>query len=136
MKILIDTNVILDMLFNRKGCEDAKKVFLKSETDENRNYITASAVTDLFYIIRKESRDIDKTYELLGNIFKLVSVLAVTENDILEAFGEKWKDFEDCVQFTIAQNNKMDFIITNNKKDYINAAISVLSPQEFLEKVE
>ena len=136
MKILIDTNVILDMLFNRKGCEDAKKVFLKSETDENRNYITASAVTDLFYIIRKESRDIDKTYGLLGNIFKLVSVLAVTENDILEAFGEKWKDFEDCVQFTIAQNNKMDFIITNNKKDYVNAVMPVLSPQEFLEKVE
>lgn len=136
MKILIDTNVILDMLFNRKGCEDAKKVFLKLETDENRNYITASAVTDLFYIIRKESRDIDKTYELLGNIFKLVSVLAVTENDILETFGKKWKDFEDCVQFTIAQNSKMNFIITNNKKDYLNAAMPVLSPQEFLEKVE
>ena len=52
----------------------------------------------------------------------------------MEAFEKGWKDFEDCVQVTIAQNNKMDYIITNNKKDYVNSSLPVLSPQEYLMK--
>ena len=58
--------------------------------------ITASAVTDLFYIIRKLTHDIDKTYTIMENIFKLVSILSVTDKDIETAFFKKWKDFEEA----------------------------------------
>ena len=86
MKLLIETNVILDIICNRKGCEAAINLFKRAE------------------------------------------------QDIMEAFEKGWKDFEDCVQVTIAQNNKMDYIITNNKKDYVNSSLPVLSPQEYLMK--
>lgn len=51
-------------------------------------YITASSVTDIFYIIRKETHDISRTYVIMENIFQLVSVLSVTEKDIRDAFGK------------------------------------------------
>lgn len=133
MKLLIDTNVILDMIFNRKGCEDSVKLFRKAEQGGNGTYITASAVTDLFYIIRKETHDSEQTYRILRNIFKLTKILSVTEYDIIDAFGEKWKDFEDCVQFTVAKNNGMDCIISSNKKDYVSSSLPVMSPQEYLQ---
>ena len=126
--------LFLDIIFNRKGCEAAINLFKRAEQDRSSIYITASVVTDLFYIIRKETHNTEKTYEILKNVFKLTKIISVTEQDIMEAFEKGWKDFEDCVQVTIAQNNKMDYIITNNKKDYVNSSLPVLSPQEYLMK--
>lgn len=74
MKLLIDTNVILDMVFRRNVCDDSMKLFRKSRDNGDRVYITASSVTDIFYIIRKEVHDMEQTYVIMENIFKLVSV--------------------------------------------------------------
>lgn len=98
-------------------------------------YVTASSVTDLFYIIRKETHDTEKTYAVLENIFKLVTVFAVTEKDIKDAFHAKWKDFEDCVQYMAGKNNWADYIITVNRKDYEDDSVPVLSPAGWMERV-
>jgi predicted nucleic acid-binding protein len=132
MKLLIDTNVILDLIFHRVGCEDSMSLFRKAAQEESSVFITASIVTDLFYIIHKETHDTERTYRIMDNILKLTKVISVTEQDIKDAFEKKWKDFEDCVQYTVAINNKIDYIITRNSKDYINSSISVISPQEYL----
>ena len=100
MRLLIDTNVLLDMIFSRANCENSIRLFRKIEQEGSAAYITASAVTDLFYIIRKETHDTEKTYEVLENVLKLTQILSVTGNDIRDAYDEKWKDFEDCLQFT------------------------------------
>lgn len=136
MRLLIDTNVLLDMIFSRTGCENSIRLFKKIEKEGSAAYITASAVTDLFYIIRKETHNTEKTYEVLENVLKLTQILSVTGNDIRDAFDEKWKDFEDCLQFTVAKNTKMDCLITNNIKDYINSSLPILSPYEYIKKNE
>lgn len=134
MKLLIDTNVILDMVFHRKGCDDSMKLFRKIKDNGYAAYITASSVTDLFYIIRKVLHDTERTYAVMENIFKLVTVLSVTEKDIIEAFGQKWKDFEDCVQYMTGRNSGADYIITVNRKDYENVLLPVRTPAEWLEE--
>lgn len=118
------------MIFNRNGCETSIKLFKKSKQGSDCAYITAS--TDLFYIIRKETHDTKQTYCILENIFKLTKILSVSEEDIQDAFKEKWKDFEDCVQYTVVQNNEIEYIITGNTKDYTNASLPVITPQEYL----
>jgi predicted nucleic acid-binding protein len=132
MTLLIDTNVILDLIFHRAGCEDSKCLFRKAEQEGSSIFITASIATDLFYIIRKETHDTERTYQIIENIFKLTKVLSVTEQDIQDALEEKWNDFEDCVQYTVAVNNKIDCIITANGKDFVNSSMPVMSPREYL----
>lgn len=134
MKLLIDTNVILDMVFHRKGCDDSMKLFRKIKDNGYAAYITASSVTDLFYITRKVLHDTERTYAVMENVFKLVTVLSVTEKDIMEAFGQKWKDFEDCVQYMTGRNSGADYIITVNRKDYENVLLPVRTPAEWLEE--
>lgn len=134
MKLLIDTNVILDMVFHRKGCDDSMKLFRKIRDYGHAAYITASSVTDLFYIIRKVLHDTEQTYAVMENIFKLVTVLSVTEKDIMDAFGQKWKDFEDCVQYMTGKNSGADFIITVNSGDFEGALLPVRTPTEWLEE--
>lgn len=95
-------------------------------------YVTATTVTDLFYIIYKQTHDVQKTYIIMKNIFKLVSVISVTDKDIQFAFERQWKDFEDCVQYTTARDNQMDYVITANAKDYEGDSEMVLPPEEWI----
>ncbi len=79
MKLLIDTNVLLDMILGRNGYDISMQLFRKIREKRVSAYITASSVTDLFYIIRKEMHDTERTYTVMENVFKLVMVLSVTE---------------------------------------------------------
>lgn len=136
MKLLIDTNVILDMVLKRKNCDTSMELFRKIRESGMDACITASSVTDLFYIIRKETHNIGQTYVIMENIFKLAAVLSVTEKDIQDAFRQKWKDFEDCVQYMTGKNNKADYIITGNQKDYTDALLPVLTPTACIELID
>ncbi|MCI8281998.1 MAG: PIN domain-containing protein [Lachnospiraceae bacterium] len=136
MKLLIDTNVILDMVFKRSGCDISMELFRQVKEAGASAYITASSVTDLFYIIRKETHDTSRTYAVMENIFQLVAILSVTDKDIMDAFGQKWKDFEDCVQYMTGKNSRMDYIITGNRKDYADALLPVMTPATWIEMVK
>ena len=135
MDLLIDTNIILDVVLNRPGSVEARQLFLKMETGGDSAFLTASAVTDLFYIIRKKLHDVNQTYAAMGKILNVVNVLLVNENDILTAFYTRWRDFEDCVQFVVALHQRMDYIVTRNAKDFEDNSIPVISPEEYLLRV-
>lgn len=136
MKLLIDTNVILDMVLKRKNCDISIELFRKIRASGTGAYITASTVTDLFYIIRKETHNTDQTYVVMENIFKLVKVLSVTEKDIRDAFRKKWKDFEDCVQYVTGENNGVDCIVTANQRDYTDTMLPVLIPSVCIKMID
>lgn len=135
MKLLIDTNVILDMVLKRNDYEISMELFRKAKEAGASVYITASSVTDIFYIIRKETHNTSQTYVIMDNIFRLVAVLSVTEQDIREAFEQQWKDFEDCVQYITGKNNRMDYIVTVNQKDYEDAQLPVMTPAAWIARI-
>lgn len=132
MELLIDTNILLDIIFKRNNSKICTEIFLKAKASNAKTYITASSVTDLFYIIRKETHNTATTYGIMRYIFQLVSVISVTGHDVKEAMLQEWKDFEDCLQYTTAKNNHFDCIITNNTVDFKNTSLRVLSPEEYL----
>lgn len=59
----------------------------------------------------------------------------MTEKDIQDAFEQKWKDYEDCVQYMTGKNSRMDYIITVNRKDYADALLPVMTPAAWIEMV-
>ena len=69
----------------------------------------------------------------MSQIFRLVKILAVSEDDIIEAFGKQWVDFQDRVQYTIAGNNRIQYILTSNIGDNKNTEVKVLTPKEYLD---
>jgi len=136
MNVLIDTNVILDLLVKRKPFyEDAARIRVLSEKGYINSYISASAVTDIYYIANKELKNKETVVELLGDLLKSTNVAAVTESGIHEALLLKWDDFEDAVQYVAGKNISADYIITRNSNDFINSKIEVISPGKFLSKI-
>jgi len=136
MNVLIDTNVVLDQLVKREPFyENAERIRLLSEKGLITSYISASAVTDIYYIARKELGDKNTAIDLLNDLLKTTNVAAVTETSIHEALNLKWDDFEDAVQYVAGQNVSADYIITRNSNDFSGSEIDVISPEDFLKKI-
>ena len=136
MKVMFDTNIVLDLLLNRQPfCEMSARVLDLSATKVVEGYVSASAITDIYYLAYKMIRDKNKVCLLLKRLLQIVSVAGVTETEILMALKSNWNDFEDAVQYFTAQNIEASYIVTRNKKDYLSGNISVVEPQEFFDLI-
>ena len=106
MKLLIDTNVVLDVLLRREPFfRTAAEVLNLTQRDEVREYVSASAITDIYYIANKQMKDRDAVRDLLKRLLMIVSVAAVSEREIQNALNLAWGDFEDSVQYSVALLN-------------------------------
>ncbi|MBR1708161.1 MAG: PIN domain-containing protein [Clostridia bacterium] len=134
MRLMIDTNIILDVLLEREPFyEQSKAVLTLCENKDIYGFISASTVTDIFYLVRKALNSTDDAYKALGHILNIVKVLTVTNDDVNEAFTKHAKDFEDCLLATCAKSNKCDGIVTRNKKGFMTFGITLFSPEEIIE---
>lgn len=134
MKLLIDTNVVLDVLLRREPFfRTAAEVLSLTQRDEVREYVSASAITDIYYIANKQMKDRDAVRDLLKRLLMVVSVAAVSEREIQNALNLAWGDFEDSVQYSVALMNEMDGIVTRNPSDYQAANMRIWLPEQALE---
>lgn len=133
MKLLIDTNVVLDVLLRREPFSEAAAGILKlAQRDDVREYVSASAITDIYYIVNRQMKDRAAAKELLKRLLMIVTVAAVSEQEIQNALDLTWSDFEDSVQYSVALLNDMDGIITRNPDDYQESKIQIWLPEQAL----
>ncbi len=135
-KILLDTNIVLDIALNRdKFGENAGKLILFIVRNNINSYVTASSITDIYYVLRKEKGHAT-SIEFLKDFVQIVSIIGVDEKIIINALESRMKDFEDAVQVETAINNNIDVIITRDKRDYQDLELKVLSPVEYVEELQ
>ena len=133
MRLMIDTNIVLDVMLRREGFfESSKTVLSLCEDRKVQGFVSVSAITDIFYITRKALGDIRETYKVIGSILNILKVLTVTNSDVNTAFQERARDFEDCLLAVCAKSNKCDAIVTRNKKDFDGFGITLYSPEELI----
>lgn len=133
MKLLIDTNVVLDFLLVRPGFEASSEIIGLTSQEGTIECVTASSATDIFYLMNKELKDAGECKRKLSVLLEIVTILKVTSEDIQDAIRSDWEDFEDSVQYFVALNNSVDIIITRNKKDFSKSVLPVYTPEEFLQ---
>ncbi|WP_121667564.1 type II toxin-antitoxin system VapC family toxin [Mesonia aquimarina] len=132
-KILIDTNIVIDLLSKRKDFyDDAANLF--SQADKKQLKLTISSLTfaNTNYILTKlksakEAREILRKFKVLVELLSLDD--KITE---LALSDETFPDFEDGLQYYSAIENDVDIIITRNKKGFKNSKLPVLTAREFL----
>ena len=135
MKILIDTNVILDVLCNRKEfVEDSLKVFKYCETNQITGYISALSIPNIVYIMRKELTG-EKIREILTVLTSIFTVIDLRETDIMRAAELEFSDYEDALQSVCASRIKANFIVTRNIKDFKNSKVPAVKPAELFERI-
>ena len=131
--LFIDANIILDFLLKRDPFAIAAfNLFKLLKHKSIIGYSSADIFTSLYYLIRKQSSH-DKAITILSELEQLIKVLPVTEKDI--KFGLKttlFRDFEDAVQYSVAKEHNLSYIITRDKKDYKNSDIPVVDAEEYV----
>ena len=132
MKILVDTNVLLDVLCQRADFyDDSAAVWSLAEQGRVTAFIATISVTNMYYIVRKLS-DHRKAMKALIQLRDIFSVAACDAQVLNQAIDAKMPDFEDAVQFFTATHAGVDMIITRNVKHFPKGSIPAATPAEFL----
>lgn len=135
MKILLDTNIIIDNALEREPFWDASEQVLSLiEQGTIAGYISASTVSDLYYIIRK-ARGRDWTLTYLNQLVTFCQIATVNQAVISMAFTSNFKDFEDSIQYSTALVNQLDAIITRNPQDFPIVTPRILTPDQLIEEL-
>lgn len=136
MKVLFDTNVILDVLLDREPfADDAALLLAKVEQSEISGFICATTVTTIHYLATKVlgPRAAAMHLRSLLSLFVIAPVNRVVLEDAVEA---KFGDFEDAVLWAAASHAGAKYIVTRNIGDFKNATLPVFEPREFLNALE
>ena len=133
MKIFIDTNLVLDVLAQREPFyTTSARIWELIENGELKGYLSATSITDIFYILKKHL-GLGKAYDSLDKLLIVFDVAPVTEIDIRKALNIGLKDFEDSLQLACAERTGAEHLITRNKKDFTaETKVKILDPEEFL----
>jgi predicted nucleic acid-binding protein len=127
MRILIDTNIVLDLLLEREPFfEEAIALFELVETSVVEGFIAATTITNIFYILRK-AQGKEPALQAISRIASGLEICAVDRTTILQALTSNLKDFEDGVQFACAVLNQMDAIVTRDLSDFASVSLPVWS---------
>lgn len=132
MRVLLDTNIILDFVLNRSPfAADAAAILRAHQKGDIEGYISAITPVNLYYIARK-MKGASESRRLVGQILASLKVCSVDQSVLQVAHSLPITDYEDAVQHASATASKMDAIVTRNLKDYRNATLPVYSPSDFL----
>ena len=137
IKVLIDSDVILDLFLDRESfADDSERIFSSLTAGRFQGYITAAVLLNIYYIARKtlgRKKALDCVRRLLNT--NELAVLAIAKQHIQAAIDSEMTDFEDAVQTEAARLAGLDFIVTRNKRDFRSALVPAVSPEELLEKL-
>lgn len=132
MKLVIDTNVVLDLLLNRAPfAEAAAAVFTQIESGVATACVCATTITTLHYLANKVVGD-KLARQHIRQLLTLLEVAPVTRAVIDAALNSPLKDFEDAVLAESAHSAGAQAIITRNGRDFHRGPLRVYSPLEWL----
>ena len=135
MKVLIDTNIIIDFLYAREPfAEDASKIIKFCELKQIDGYVSALSIPNIVYVMRKEM-DREKIRQMLETLTNIFSIADLRESDLIKAAGAEIGDYEDAIQCICAARIKADFIVTRNLRDFKNSKVPAIKPSELLERL-
>ena len=135
MKVLIDTNLVLDIALNRKPfVEHAALLWRLAEQREITACLSNTSVTDIFYIINRHAGQ-EKARAFIADILDTFTLADIDREGFREALKEDMADFEDAVQYMICTRNGCDALVTRNKADFGDRP-NVLDPTELIERIK
>jgi predicted nucleic acid-binding protein len=132
MRVLFDTNVVLDVLLNRDPwVEQSSAVWRASDEGQVVAYITACAVADVFYIARRLTT-LETARAAVRICLEAFEVCAVDLQALEHAEALPGSDFEDNLQIACSNLADLDAILTRDKEGFRATEIPVLTPPELL----
>lgn len=131
MRVLFDTNVLIDFLSERAPfVADATDLLSRAYRGQIQGLACATSFTTVFYILRKELGD-EAARDRVSELLSVLEVAAVGRSILVAATSSAARDFEDAVVIESARVAGADHIVTRNEKDFVRSPVPVHSPASF-----
>ena len=136
MRVLIDTNVLIDYIANRAPyTDDAEKIIVLCKDNRIEGCVAAHSMMNIFYILRK-SMSVSERKTFLFSLSQITEIIGIDRQKIINAIvNHDFSDFEDCLQAECAKSFSADFIITRNVNVFENSEIKPITPDVFLQNL-
>jgi len=138
MKVLIDTNILIDFFAHRPDFFEYAKSVIQACLFTVDGYVAAHSVTNIFYVLHETLKIPEETCRNnINKICQVFKIISVGKDEIFNANNNlDFHDFEDSVQNQCAEISNVDYIVTRNVKDFEKSKIEALTPIEFLKKLK
>jgi predicted nucleic acid-binding protein len=132
-KVFVDTNILIDLLANRAPYSKFTiELFDLAEKRKVKLYTSSHSYATTHYLLKKYMGE-TALREVLLSLLDFIELIPVDLAIIKKSLLSKHKDFEDAIQIFAANTiDNPDFIVTRNLKDFKDAGIIVLPPDELL----
>ena len=132
MKILFDTNIILDVLLLRKPYYTSA-TFLLSEVEQGNieGYLCPTTITTIGCLVSKV-KGANQAKRLMKNLLNIFNLTELSKSVFETACSHKISDFEDAVLHESARLSNIEGIVTRNIKDFKFASLKVFDPEELI----
>lgn len=132
MKVVVDTNVVLDVLLARRPFVGASaEVFGLVEHSRIDGFLCATTITTVDYLLR-QAMPRHSAREALRKLLELFEIAPVNRVVLEEALKSKLTDFEDAVLDQAGRLAGAEAVVTRNQSDFRYASLKVLGPDELL----
>ena len=135
MRILVDTNILLDYILDREPYGEAARCVVKACKDGTiKGCIAAHSISNMFFILRKVYAPEERRL-LLKSLCTLFEVESIDKRKIERALlNKEFSDLEDCLQMECALSFGADYIVSRNPKDFQNSKVPCIDPKELVVK--
>lgn len=136
MRVLVDTNVVLDVLLERQPyAVAAADVFALVEESRIEGFLCATTVTTVDYLLGQALAP-DKARTALQRLLDLFEIAPVNRPVLEQALRSGIPDFEDAVLEQSARLVSVEAITTRNLSDFKKSSVTAMDPPELLAAVE
>lgn len=134
MKVLIDTNILLDFLCKREPfVNDAEKIFLLGMKQRVQIFICGLSFVNAIYTTRKYGIPQAACVSSLKGLLTFCDVADINRNIISDTLDSGWKDMEDALQYKSGLSSGIECIVTRDRKGFVDAGIPIYSPSALIE---
>ena len=135
MKVLFDTNVVLDVLLARgPHAAVAARLFALVDSERIDGAVCATTVTTVAYVATKAVGG-KQAQKLLRQLLDLFAVAGVGRQVLEGALRLDFEDVEDAVIHEAARAWGAAGIVTRSGRDFARASLPVFDPAELLAAV-
>ena len=127
MKLFLDTNIFMDMLFERENCIYAKQLIQLIQDGAYDGYVADITLLNINYVAKKQLQKIRQFLRFIENNFVIIGA---DNNDMLKALELDNYDLEDNLQYVLANKSACDLIISNDKS-FIQSSLLTLDAKSF-----
>jgi predicted nucleic acid-binding protein len=136
MKVLVDTNVVLDVLLDREPfAAPAVELLSRIELGEIEGCLCATSITTIHYLATK-TVGARRALLAIRNLMGMFEIAPVNRPVLAAALESPFADFEDAVAHEAARQMSAEAIVTRNPRDFKKAALPIWSPGQLCQMLD